>query len=120
MSKEIVINIAPGGVVSGMHRDELNLAFLGKQKIERASDIRFDDDHQHWRIHLADGHDPITKQQTFWRCPAVGGFPSYNEARDFEVAWLNECLKAQVPAISTEGTNIGAAMYLKHGAVAHA
>ena len=122
MPKEIVINITPGGVVSGMHRDELSLAFLGKQKIERASDIRFDEVAQNWRIHLADGHTAETNEQKFCIVHSVGGFASYNEARDFEVRWLNECMKMQVAPLSTAGQWLGGELYEQHtsSAVAHA
>lgn len=108
--KEIVFSFGQDGAVRGMHRDEMSVGFLGKQKIERASDIRFDEQAQNWRIHLADGYD-ASGEQRFRLSPAVGGFASYNKARDFEVYWLNQCLKEQVDPLSDAGSVIGRDLY---------
>lgn len=84
--KMMVIDFAPTGEVTAMHRDEFNLAFLGNQKIERASDIKFDDTKQLWAIHLKDG-DGFVANPPDW----LSGFPTYDSARDFEVRFLEQC-----------------------------
>ena len=110
---EIVIDVAQCGRVTGMHRDEFNLGFLGNQKIERASDIRFDEGTQQWRIWLADKQPGDTKmlEDTFTLVEGVGAFPTYNAARDFEVLWLNEAMKAGFPALSPAGVMLGVTLY---------
>jgi hypothetical protein len=103
---EIVIDIAPNGRVHGMHRDVFDLSFLGPQRISRASDIQFDFSKQEWRIWL-----PAGNEIGFTRAESVPGFPTYCGARDFEVLWLNECLKAGFTPLSAEGQFLGQSLY---------
>lgn len=96
--QEIVIDIDPEGVVKGMHRDEFNLGFLGKQKIVRASEIKFSTDSQKWEIFIplpVGGDELLVKE--------CGQFDSYNVARNFEVLWMNECRLAGVEPYSEAG-----------------
>lgn len=109
MSNEMVFDIGQTGRVTGMHHDKMDMGFLGKQKITRASDIRFDTSKQQWFIHLASP----SHRQRFIKSETVGGFSGYNEARDFEVLWLNECLKAKVSPLSIDGGDIGSRLYGK-------
>lgn len=100
----IVISISPDGKVSGMHRDEFNLGFLGKQHIERASEILFNDDTQKWEIAVP------TERGTYVVIEECGTFDSYNAARTFEVQWMNECFLNQCRPFSKQGSGIAARM----------
>jgi hypothetical protein len=86
MSFELVLNFTPDGAVDAMHMDRFDLSFLGKKHVQRATEIKFDDESQLWGLHLplkgSEGYYPVTNGQ---------GFDSYETARDFEVAWLNIC-----------------------------
>lgn len=99
----MVIDFAPTGAVQAMHRENvLNLAFLGKQAIIRATDIRFDTDTQKWgiwpRTPGAEGEqfDPPP-------CKAATGFDSYESARDAEILWLEQCRLVGVEPSSRQG-----------------
>jgi hypothetical protein len=100
MAYEIVFSIDETGVVEGLHRDEFPLDFLGRQKIERASDIRFNEATQLWDIWI-----PITKGMDLC-LDAAAGFKRYDEARDFEVRWLNACRAANVDPVLEEAEEI--------------
>lgn len=88
---EHVISIGVDGRVRSMHNDKFNLGVLGPQRIERASDIRFNEDTQQWDIwFVIDGeYEPPA--------PPYRGFSGYDEARKFEVLVMNECLKTGLP-----------------------
>ena len=92
----MVIDIAPTGEVSAMHREQFPLAFLGNQKIERASEIKFDEESQLWDVALPrDG--AAERSAVYWRVvDEARGFASYDVARKFEVRWLEECKLARV------------------------
>ncbi len=47
-----VIDFLPNGHVEAMHNDAFTLAFLGRQNIERATEIKFNEESQKWDIHL--------------------------------------------------------------------
>ena len=95
MDKEIVIDINQVGGAQGMHFDKFSLGFLGRQKITRASEILFNEDTQLWDIWIPGGHESC-----------VTGFSGYDEARSFEVQWLQECRKQGVEPLSVEGDQI--------------
>lgn len=78
---QIVIKIDPHGTVHALHYDNFDLGFLGPKKIERASEILFDEPDQTFYVQLP-GFDTV---ELF--APAVA-FGSYNEARKFEVYLL--------------------------------
>lgn len=83
----MVIDFLPSGAVEAMHRENvLDLAFLGPQEIERATDIRFEAVSQSWGLWLSDGRGDFTPP-----CEGAKGFPTYEEARTVEVAWLERC-----------------------------
>lgn len=85
---EHVIVIGPGGVVKSMHSDKFPLGFLGRQTIERASDIRFSEEDQKWGIWFnVDGQFVPPAKTTH------AGFDTYEGARDYEVRVMNESLK---------------------------
>ena len=85
---EHVLVIAPTGTVKSMHSDKFPLAFLGRQEIERASDIRFDSDTQKWGIWFRVGEEFVAPSR-----PSHYGFDSYETARQVEVRIMNESLK---------------------------
>ncbi len=97
----MVIDIGPTGSVEAMHRDAFNLDFLGKQTIQRASDIRFDSDTQKWDIFLAHG---CTDE--FVGVNEAKGFATYEEARKMEVRWLEMARLHSVSPLSSEGISI--------------
>jgi Protein of unknown function (DUF2997) len=89
-SMEYVINIAPSGRVTAMHSDKFSLEFLGPQKIERASDIRWNVYPQSWGIWFQVNGIFLPPGS------AYSGFPTYEAARLFEVAAMNEGMKQGV------------------------
>lgn len=95
----MVIDFKPNGSVEAMHRDKFNLSFLGKQSIQRASDIKFNDDTQQWDIHFAiDGE--------FIPLDAARGFDTYDDARRMEVRFLEFCRLHDIIPNSPEGENL--------------
>jgi hypothetical protein len=80
----MVIDFTADGGAEAMHRDGFDLGFLGKQKIERASDIRFDEDKQSWAIWLNTPNGYILPDN-------ASGFATYETARKTEVCWLEYC-----------------------------
>ena len=104
----IVIDISPLGRVAGMHRDEFNLKFLGKQTITRASEITHNPETQQWEIRVppdefASARIPSGAWPVIKSC---GTFPSYNKARDFEVDWMNSCRIAGFKPGSQKGQRL--------------
>lgn len=104
--QDIVISFGPTGVVQGLHRDEFPLDFLGRQKVERASEIKFDDDAQSWTVWFpreGDTRDYATD-------PSFAGFDSYSGARSFEVEYLNRCRLEGIAPLSEEGVTLAGAL----------
>lgn len=101
---EKVIAITPEGVVSSLHQDEFSLSFLGEQKIRRATDITFNEKTQKWDIHyiVYEGGIPLDTVTSEPLC----GFDWYDEARKFEVLWLNECTMRSVSPLYAAGMQI--------------
>jgi len=96
--KELVIDISADGKAEAMHFDEFDLGFLGKKKISRASEIFYNEDSELWDIILPGEDHP----STIWSM----GFKGYDEARNFEVSWLQECRKQRVDPRSEGGIKI--------------
>ncbi len=94
---EHVLVIAPTGTVKSMHSDKFPLAFLGRQEIERASDIRFDSDTQKWGIWFRVGEEFVAPSR-----PSHYGFDSYESARDYEVQVMNRSLAGGVSPLAVE------------------
>lgn len=95
---ELVIEISGGGQVASLHMDAFDLGFLGDKRIRRQTDIVFDDScSQQWEIrYLVDGAAvPGTR--------SLSGFDTYEDARSFEVKWLNLCRLNGVDPTSEEG-----------------
>lgn len=97
----MVITFDENGGASAMHRDQMDLGFLGKQQIKRASEILFNEVTQLWDIYLPTAliHDSegwVTDKN-------AQGFESYEQARSAEVAWLEMCAIDGVPPLSTVG-----------------
>lgn len=88
---EHVVSIGPSGAVRSMHNDKFSLGFLGKQSIDRASDICWDEEEQNWGIWFNVGGT--------YEAPSIeySGFGSYEEARDFEVKVMNQCIQLEMP-----------------------
>ncbi len=95
----MVIAFDEEGGAEAMHRDQFPLGFLGKQKIERASDIKFNEDTQTWTIWLLGKYGPMTNE-------AAEGFATYDTARDAEVGWLENCSLNGVEPLSRLGITL--------------
>src|SRR5215208_5034176 len=110
-----VIDFSPDGGVEALYNDNFQLSFLGKQSIQRATEIKFREREQDWGIYLerssmgAKGHffpvveaDP-DREGLNRVCPATVGFSTYEGARQVEGAWLNVCRKKCVSPDSPDG-----------------
>jgi hypothetical protein len=83
---EIVLSIDGTGTVQGLYHDSFNPGFLGAQRVVRQTDILFHEPSQSWAIeYLRDGAPSPCNSD------ALRGFGTYEEARGFEVRWLNTC-----------------------------
>lgn len=104
MENLMVLSFESNGSVSAMHRDAFSLGFLGRQRIERASEIIFDDATQKWDLHVRVGIDfvPVSEAR---------GFEGYDEARSMEVRWFELARLHGVQPTSVEG--IGILNYLR-------
>lgn len=93
MSKELVIDFLENGEAQAMHVDSFDLGFLGNKKVQRATEIKFNETTQSWGLYL-----PMKALRLFEGAApsyapvhAAQGFPSYEVARQAEVLWLNVC-----------------------------
>lgn len=100
----MVIDFTPDGGAEAMHRENiLDLGFLGKQEITRASDIRFDSEKQTWGIWpsvdcLPEGEGFCSPDGFVPPPKYADGFTSYETARQVEIAWFERCrLRDWVP-----------------------
>lgn len=94
---ELVINFKADGTIESLYTDSFNLSFLGKQHIERATDIRFNDSSQLWEIWSI---------KYFNYGPLTEGITTYELARAIEVSWLNRCRLLGVVPESPKGIEI--------------
>jgi len=79
MKKEKVIVIKPNGEVVTIYSDAFPLKNLGKSKIQRASNVLFDEEVQKWYIEIQGN-----KLEKF--------FDSRNDCIEYEVQYLNDIL----------------------------
>lgn len=96
-----VINFEATGRVEAMHSDDFDLSFLGRRSVHRASDIKFDSSGDCWDIFMNDGTGAFTVT-----APDIANFDTYENARKFEVKWLNECRLRQVGPTSWYGLHV--------------
>lgn len=97
----MVLTISGSGKVESIYSEEFNLGFLGDQRVFRQTDIVFDVDTQKWDIHYLNAQGVRVFGDA---APLVlSGFQWYEEARKFEVDWLNACRAAGIVAGSAEG-----------------
>jgi hypothetical protein len=111
----MVIDIDACGTVQAMHRENvLPLGFLGDQKIERATDIRFDESAQTWGIwpratpaalEAAALYLDTLPGDDFLPPPSeyAKGFATYEGARDVEIKWLEQARLVGVEPTSDSG-----------------
>lgn len=92
-----VVQVSAAGVLNGLHFDDFDLGQFGKKSVARASEIFFNEDSQLWDIQLPYQDKPF---------PEARGFGSYDEARRFEVEWLQECMIRGVDADSRPGAAV--------------
>lgn len=97
----MVLTISDSGKVESIYSEEFNLGFLGDQRVFRQTDIVFDVDTQKWDIHYLNAQGV----RVFGDASPLmlSGFQWYEEARRFEVSWLNACRESGVQAGTHEG-----------------
>lgn len=98
---ELVIEFDCKGHVAAMHNDNFDLGFLGDKKITRQTDICFNEGTQNWDIIYLDGGERVTNS-------VLDKFGCYEEARAFEVRWLNECRLLGANPAKLDGMTIAA------------
>ncbi|KGP00293.1 hypothetical protein JT27_18355 [Alcaligenes faecalis] len=100
----LAITIHPDGTTQAMQRDELDLGFLGPRRVQRATEIMFNDQTQKWDIEptnaICHGGEPGLESEH------LRGFDKYEQARKIEVTWLNTCRSVGVPPCSCAGIDI--------------
>ena len=103
MTDFTAISFSADGTVQAMTREDLfPLGFLGKQRITRASELKFNEHTQDWGIHLA------TDVEGEFADPVDGatGFPTYEAARKAEVSWLEHSRLLNISPTSERGVQI--------------
>ena len=105
---EMVFSFNPNGCVIGLHFDEFDLGFLGNKEVYRASEIFFNENTQSWSVKLPQQDKPFE---------VCTDFDSYDEARNFEVLWLQECMKVQTDPYSKGGEYL--ALMLREGTLSY-
>lgn len=93
----MIIDFTADGQAQAMHRDEMDLNFLGHKSVERATEIKFNEATQKWDIQLPLHGEWIT-------VPHGHGFASYDGARKTEIAWLDMCRLEGVSPRSASGS----------------
>lgn len=104
MSKEILIDINPAGVMSGLHFEDFPLPPFGPAQIRRATDIKFNSDTQLWDINLLDHDESVIPHHP----DHLAGFDSYEIARGHEVRYLQGCRLQGIGIVSQAGDDLGA------------
>lgn len=92
-----VVSVTPEGGLKGLHFDDFDLGQFGNKTVKRASEIFFNDMAQHWDVLLPNQYHPFL---------SASGFKSYEEARNFEVIWLQECAMRGIDAYSNLGEEV--------------
>ncbi len=106
---ELVIEVGSTGRVAALHTDKFDLGFLGPKSIERQTEIRFNEETQKWDIHylIPGGYGDAVNT------PALNDFAGYEDAREFEVRWVNACRLHQIDPAMHLG--LGYASFLRLG-----
>lgn len=86
---EQVIDFHTDGSVESLYSNEADLSHLGKQSMNRASHVLFNESTQLWVVEPV-GYDPLELPMLYRR------FATYKEAVDFEVALLNQARKIEL------------------------
>lgn len=58
----------PGGHVGCLYTEAIDLRALGRLRVVRATDIRFNPVTQQWDVHSADGGDPLFSHASRQEC----------------------------------------------------
>lgn len=103
--KAAVISFRADGSVEMMQDDKIGLSHLGNQSIRRATEIRWNEEGQHWEIELLH-YDSTGRKVASTIAPQARGFASYNEARIVEVRWLTLARARGVMPGSQEGKSL--------------
>lgn len=103
----LVIEVGATGKVSSLHTDKFDLGFLGPKSIHRQTEIAFNEHTQKWDIHY------LVAGNLEFRTKALDGFDGYEEAREFEVRWVNACRLHQITP--TDYLGVAYAKFLRFG-----
>ena len=87
-----VFLIEPGGLVRGVHPDEINWPALGLLRVTRASTVEFDETLQGWVVTILETGERF------------GPFPQRGAAIEAEVTTLTERLSSTTPAPTSTAT----------------
>ena len=107
--EQLVIEVASTGSVKALHSDKFDLGFLGDKVITRQTEIMFSTRTQDWYLVYIRSHNP----GDIVRNDILSGFSGYEEARTFEVDWINTCRLHSIAPCSEEGLAIG--HWLRYG-----
>lgn len=80
--QEIKITIAPDGKeLTGLYTDNLNWNAMGDVSIERATDVRYNNEHKMWMVHILDEGSRILDSGHRYRADAIGAETAYLNKR---------------------------------------
>jgi hypothetical protein len=95
--QNMVFRVTADGSIGGLYFDDFNLSEMGDRKVERASEILFDESRQLWDVLLPSQDEPHVYAR---------GFASYEVARTFEVEWLNYCMLHNIDPLTEKGASV--------------
>ena len=95
----LVVSIDAAGTATALHNEAFDLGFLGRKHVYRQCLIVFDEDTQTWGVEYIPPGEP---GELRYKTPLLG-IPSYKEAAELEVAWLNDCRLVGCDPVSSEG-----------------
>lgn len=100
----MVVDFNSDGSAEAMHRDQFDLGFLGKQEIQRASEIVFDPETQKWDITVT--REQLGTPEAFFAYVRSKGYATYEEARTAEVTWFEDCRLLSLSPLSIKGASL--------------
>jgi hypothetical protein len=93
----MVISVGRDGTTQGLYMDSMTLKSVGRQDVQRATDISFNNATQLFDVYML---------PECTRLVSSSDFPEYELARKFEVTYLNTCRLAGVDKFSPEGLGL--------------
>ena len=96
-NQPIVITVGTDGATQGLYDGKMNLKSLGNQQVDRATDIHHNNDTQMFDVYLLPDRELVLSARHF---------VEYEDARKFEVTWLNLCRLAETTPNSELGETL--------------